>query len=140
MLIGKSNHLSLIGNGTNPINYTFLKSSILNFFLKNLKYYKNNPKMHDPKIIHFFPKKHKKLTLSAQFNKLSTPNKLNYLGFTFTNINFLKTQTITNTNITLLTKTPINVFKILNIVNKQLVTLRSLHVYLTLYLSKIKQV
>merc|ERR1712078_224233 len=117
MLIGKSNQLSLIGNGLNSVNYTFIK---------------NNFDTIIPELVIFKSQKHKNLMLTVQFNKLSVHKKLNSIGFTLTDINFLNTKTSVNTvnNLSKFNNMFLNYQKILSIVITQVITLRSLHTYL----------
>jgi hypothetical protein len=71
MLTGKTNQLSLIGNGAHSLNYNIC-----------------HPVIKIPKYSSYNPVKTKNLLNTAYFNKLDTVVKLNNLGMSFTTLKF----------------------------------------------------
>jgi len=121
MLTRKSNLNSLIGMGNISINYFYVSK---NFWKALQTSYTLKNSYTSPLL----------LLPSVQFNKLSTPKKLSSLGFTFTNVSFLSTQLpLKNQHVStenllisnnLLPKT----------VLKQVLSIKTTHLYLVLYL------
>lgn len=125
MLTVRSTHLTLIGNGVMALNYFFCNSHILSIFSSSKKKT-------------FFKKatNHKRLQPVIQFNKLTTHNKLNLIGFSFIMSNFLQSNFPNTYNLNNIGIKYLNLHIIINIILKQITTFRMLHTYKLLTLLK----
>jgi hypothetical protein len=119
MFLKKSPLLNLIGINMFSISYSFFKNTFTSFFTNKLSLNTN------------VVNKTRKVRPVAQFNSLSTPSKLNAVGFNFTTNLF-------NSHVFYPIRVPKPLYTILypnttlNLITNHLTSLRSVHVYLTL--------